>query len=141
MVNNNADGDLSHGWAPATGSTPPHASSGGPSIRHEEGYYYVITGGTTVMLCRSTDLGHTDPWVYGTIFFILFNCFVVLVIHLSVGSVDLGHTDPLGVRLANIIIFYYCYLRVIFGWFFGPVDVREACVDPCVVARAYGAVC
>lgn len=56
-VNNNADGDLSHGWVDASGSKPPHAPSGGPSIRHEGGYYYVITGGTTVMLCRSKDLG------------------------------------------------------------------------------------
>ena len=46
----------------ATGSKPPHAPSGGPSIRHEAGHYYVITGGTTVMLCRSKDLGASDPW-------------------------------------------------------------------------------
>lgn len=56
-VNNNADGNLSYGWVDATGSKPPHAPSGGPSIRHEGGYYYVITGGRTVMLCRSKDLG------------------------------------------------------------------------------------
>ena len=62
MVNNNADGDLTHGWVPATGSKPFHAPSGGPSIRFEGGHYYVITGGYTVMLCRSTDLGATDPW-------------------------------------------------------------------------------
>ena len=37
--------------------------SEGPSIRHENGRYYVITGGRTVYLCRSKDLGHTDPWV------------------------------------------------------------------------------
>jgi hypothetical protein len=61
-VNNNADGDLSHGWVDATGSKPPHAPSGGPSIRHEGGHYYVITGGSTVMLCRSADLGVADPW-------------------------------------------------------------------------------
>jgi hypothetical protein len=53
MVNNNADGNLSYGWIPATGSKAPHAPGGGPSIRYEGGHYYVITGGTTVMLCRS----------------------------------------------------------------------------------------
>ena len=62
MVNNNADGDLTHGWVPATGGKPFPAPSGGPSIRFEGGHYYVITGGRTVMLCRSADLGATDPW-------------------------------------------------------------------------------
>lgn len=62
MLNNNADGDLSSGWFPATGSVPFKASVGGPSIRHEGGYYYAITGGTIVYLCRSKDLGATDPW-------------------------------------------------------------------------------
>ena len=62
MVNNNEDGNLSYGWSEATGSKAPHVSAGGPSIRHEGGKYYVITGGTTVMLCRSKDLGVSDPW-------------------------------------------------------------------------------
>ena len=62
LVNNNADGDLTHGWVPATGSKSPHAPGGGPSIRFEAGHYYVITGGQTVMLCRSKDLGASDPW-------------------------------------------------------------------------------
>ena len=62
MVNNNADGDLTRGWVPATGSKEPHSPGGGPSIRWEGGHYYVITGGRTVMLCRSADLGASDPW-------------------------------------------------------------------------------
>ena len=70
-INNNVDGDLTHGWVSVGGSRggplpgpakAPHASSGGPSIRHEAGHYYVITGGRTVELCRSTDLGASDPW-------------------------------------------------------------------------------
>jgi hypothetical protein len=63
LVNNNADGDLTHGWVPAgPKSKSPHAPGGGPSIRFEAGYYFVITGGQTVMLCRSKDLGASDPW-------------------------------------------------------------------------------
>mmetsp|Transcript_1515 Transcript_1515/g.3944 ORF Transcript_1515/g.3944 Transcript_1515/m.3944 type:complete len:359 (+) Transcript_1515:48-1124(+) len=62
MVNDNADGDLSRGWVAAAGSKAPHAPSGGPSIRYEGGKYYVITGGKTVVVCRSADLGMTDAW-------------------------------------------------------------------------------
>eukprot|EP01043_Picozoa_sp_COSAG02_P084162 COSAG02_NODE_22042_length_765_cov_1.531532_1_plen_238_part_01 len=62
LLNNNADGDLTHGWTAATGSKSPHAPGGGPSIRFEDGHYFVITGGQTVMLCRSKDLGASDPW-------------------------------------------------------------------------------
>ena len=36
------------------------APGGGPSIRWEGGRYYVITGGRTVQLCRSKDLGERD---------------------------------------------------------------------------------
>ena len=41
MLNNNADGNLSHGWfnPPPNTTTAPHgAPSGGPSIRFEQGY-------------------------------------------------------------------------------------------------------
>eukprot|EP01062_Namystynia_karyoxenos_P003265 TRINITY_DN1115_c0_g1_i1.p2 TRINITY_DN1115_c0_g1~~TRINITY_DN1115_c0_g1_i1.p2 ORF type:complete len:358 (+),score=94.89 TRINITY_DN1115_c0_g1_i1:63-1076(+) len=61
MLNNNADGDLTHGWFPAPNATGPHAATGGPSIRFENGYYYVITGGHTVYLARSRDLRNWEP--------------------------------------------------------------------------------
>ena len=32
------------------------------------------------------------------------------------------------------------YYIILCCWFFGPVDVREACFGPCVVAGAYAAV-
>ena len=71
LVNNNHDGDLSHGWLPAgsngsdwmaasVGKWGGAAPGGGPSIRWEGGRYYVITGGRTVQLCRSKDLGERD---------------------------------------------------------------------------------
>eukprot|EP00966_Prymnesium_polylepis_P038673 897762-Prymnesium_polylepis.1 len=56
MLNDNADGDLTHGWFSAPNVTAPKAPSGGPSIRFEGGFYYVITGGHTVQLTRSRDL-------------------------------------------------------------------------------------
>ena len=62
LVNNNADGDLSHGWISANQPKFRAAPGGGPSIRFEGGRYYVITGGRQVMLCRSKDLGLKDPW-------------------------------------------------------------------------------
>ena len=55
-LNNNADGDLTHGWFAAPNASAPHTASGGPSIRFEGGMYYVITGGHNVMLARSADL-------------------------------------------------------------------------------------
>ena len=42
LINNNADGDLTTGWAPATGSKHPPASGGGPSIRFEDGHYFTM---------------------------------------------------------------------------------------------------
>lgn len=56
--NNNADGNLTTGWFSIPSATAPNVSSGGPSIRFENGFYYVITGGHTVDLVRSQDL-HT----------------------------------------------------------------------------------
>jgi hypothetical protein len=60
LVNNDPNGNLTaagKGWVkPLTGTKPPHAPSGGPSIRYSEGYYYTITGGSTVDLFRSNDL-------------------------------------------------------------------------------------
>lgn len=56
LLNNNEDGDLTHGWFSANVSKPTHAPGGGPSIRWENYYYYVISGGNTVSLTRSKDL-------------------------------------------------------------------------------------
>jgi hypothetical protein len=56
-------GDLSTGWFPAPNATAPSAPSGGPSIRFEGGYYYVITGGHKVYLARSRDLRAWEPAV------------------------------------------------------------------------------
>lgn len=55
-LNNNADGDLSHGWFEAPNTTTPLMPAGGPSIRWSRGYYYVISGGHHVFLARSKDL-------------------------------------------------------------------------------------
>lgn len=63
LLNNNADGDLTHGWFPAHGTTSPTCHAGGPSIRHENGYYYVVTGGDKVYLTRSKDLSQWDHCV------------------------------------------------------------------------------
>ena len=67
LVNNNQDGNLSHGWVVGNGSNwksnaavgqwDNAAPGGGPSIRWEGSRYYVITGGREVQLCRSRDLG------------------------------------------------------------------------------------
>lgn len=57
-VNNNLDGDLSHGWI----TLPTSNASGGahacPSVRYlpSDGYYYTVSGGHTVALQRSRDL-------------------------------------------------------------------------------------
>jgi len=56
LLNNNVDGNLTHGWFPADVPRPKGAPGGGPSIRFEDGYYYVISGGHTVSLTRSRDL-------------------------------------------------------------------------------------
>jgi hypothetical protein len=55
-VNNNADGDLTHGWTEIV-STAPHAPCDGPSIRYSpmDSFYYVLTGGHTVSLLRTKD--------------------------------------------------------------------------------------
>lgn len=54
-LNDNADGNLTHGWFAAPGTKPP-APGGGPSVRFEGGFYYTITGGQNVYLSRSADL-------------------------------------------------------------------------------------
>ena len=54
------DGNLTRGWFSAN-STPPHTSSGGPSIRFADGYYYVLTGGHNVDVFRSRDLRQWQP--------------------------------------------------------------------------------
>lgn len=57
-LNNNEDGDLSHGWV----TLPSTAAHGGslacPSVRYlpSDGYYYTVSGGHTVALMRSRDL-------------------------------------------------------------------------------------
>lgn len=60
MLNNNVDGNLSHGWF-SVRSKAPDADSGGPSLRFEDGFYYVITGGHKVYVVRSKDLQTWEP--------------------------------------------------------------------------------
>ena len=35
---------------------------------------------------------------------------------------------------------WHDFVFVLFCWFFGPVDARQTCFGPCVVAAAYAAV-
>jgi hypothetical protein len=57
-VNDNEDGDLSHGWT----TLPASAAGGGvlacPSVRFlpSDGYYYTVSGGSIIPLMRSKDL-------------------------------------------------------------------------------------
>ena len=57
-VNNNADGDLSHGWVTLPSSKAHGGSEACPSVRYlpSDGYYYTVSGGNTIPLMRSKDL-------------------------------------------------------------------------------------
>jgi hypothetical protein len=64
-INNAPDGNYTTGWVVAPGSSK--GPCGGPSVRWaaepgnaSRGYYYRITGGSTVALARSRDL--REPW-------------------------------------------------------------------------------
>jgi hypothetical protein len=80
-VNDASDGNLTRGWVVPGGTTA--GPCGGPSVRWapepgsssssnnsnnsnsslgRPGYYYRITGGRTVALARSRDLGVSSPW-------------------------------------------------------------------------------
>ena len=57
-INNNEDGDLTTGWEVVQGTRPPPgAPSGGPMMLYNgfDQFYYILTGGHTVHLYRSTD--------------------------------------------------------------------------------------
>ena len=64
-INNNADGDLTHGWRYINSTSPEQSCHrnetcirpGGPSIRYSpaDGFYYILTGGHTVSLLRTKD--------------------------------------------------------------------------------------
>jgi hypothetical protein len=59
-LNNEADGNLSHGWFHGGSIDYPGAPGGGPSINYvsgvNDGYYYTLTGGNKVYVSRSKDL-------------------------------------------------------------------------------------
>ena len=55
-LNNQADGNLSHGWFKGGRIDYPGAPGGGPSINYVDGYYYTLTGGNKVYVSRSNDL-------------------------------------------------------------------------------------
>ena len=57
-VNDNADGNLTHGWTLLAGAVaPPGAPCGGPSITYSplDDFFYVLTGGSEVWLERTQD--------------------------------------------------------------------------------------
>ena len=43
--------------------------------------------------------------------------------------IQIPHFQP-----SNNILTLFCFLFWLVGWFFGPVDAREACFGSCVVA-------
>lgn len=55
-LNNEADGNLSHGWFRGGSIDYPGAPGGGPSINFVDGYYYMLTGGSKVYVSRSKEL-------------------------------------------------------------------------------------
>ena len=55
FLNNNADGNLSHGWFRG-GQIPSGFPGGGPSINHVDQFFYTLTGGEKVYVSRSKDL-------------------------------------------------------------------------------------
>jgi len=56
-VNNNADGDLTTGWAVVDSRAPPGGAGGGPSFTYNplDDFYYILTGGHVVQLFRTPD--------------------------------------------------------------------------------------
>lgn len=56
-INDNADGNLTHGWRYISSTPPQNVQRGGPSMRYSpaDGYYYILTGGHTVSLIRTKD--------------------------------------------------------------------------------------
>jgi hypothetical protein len=58
IVNNNADGDLRHGWITLKTSQASGGIDACPSVRYlpGDGYYYTISGGHIIHLRRSKDL-------------------------------------------------------------------------------------
>ena len=63
-VNNNADGDLTHGWITLNSTGNKYFASGGvdacPSVAYvqSDGFYYTVSGGGRIRLQRSRDLVH-----------------------------------------------------------------------------------
>ena len=57
FINDNADGDLTHGWVRLNSTIAPPALRGGPSIRYNplDKKFYAITGGSKVFLTRTSD--------------------------------------------------------------------------------------
>jgi hypothetical protein len=57
-INNNDDGNLTHGWTLLPNTTaPPGGQCGGPSFAYSpaDDFYYILTGGKTVLLFRTQD--------------------------------------------------------------------------------------
>jgi hypothetical protein len=65
-VNNNADGDLTHGWITLNSTGSKYYASGGvdacPSVAYiqSDGFYYTVSGGGRIRLQRSRDLVHWE---------------------------------------------------------------------------------
>ena len=57
-MNNNDDGDLSHGWITLPAEKAKGGALGCPSVRYlpSDGYYYTVSGGNIIPLMRSKDL-------------------------------------------------------------------------------------
>ena len=57
-VNNNADGDLTHGWITLNSSRASGGSDACPSVAYlpSDGFYYTTSGGGRIRLQRSRDL-------------------------------------------------------------------------------------
>jgi len=58
-LNDNSDGNLSHGWFHG-GQVKSGFPGGGPSLNHVDGYFYTLTGGNKVYVSRSKDLNTWD---------------------------------------------------------------------------------
>ena len=62
IVNNNADGDLTHGWITLSDKQASGGSHACPSVRYlpSDGYYYTVSDGHVIYLQRSKDLLHWE---------------------------------------------------------------------------------
>lgn len=78
FINNDPDGNLTAGgtgWTFAPGQKAPHAAGGGVSMQWAAdptdptlpGFYYTVTGGSSVGFARSRDLVTWDPYVHAVL--------------------------------------------------------------------------